>query len=102
MAIALGCRLVVVLGHTDCGAVRIERAHTGAHFAVIQHVRWAVRALPWGSDLNQAIEENVRHAVAELRPLLRARVEGGVLNLSNGWLSILDRAGTFKGLEEPS
>ena len=96
IAIELGCPLVFVLGHTDCGAVRIERAHTGAHFAVIQHVRWAVRALPWGSDLNQAIEENVRHAVAELRPRLRARVEGGVLDLSNGGLTILDGDGTFK------
>jgi carbonic anhydrase len=93
IAIALGCRLVFVLGHTDCGAVRIERAHTGEHFAVAQHIRWATRALAWGATLNQAIEENVRHGVTELRSRLRIRVEGGVLNLSNGEWNILEVAG---------
>lgn len=90
IAVALGCRLALVLGHTDCGAVRIERARTGDHFAVVQHIRWATRALPWRANLDQAIEENVRHAVTELRSRLRIRVEGGVLNLSTGEWSILD------------
>jgi carbonic anhydrase len=90
IAIGLGCRLVFVLGHTDCGAMRLERAHTGDHFAIVQHLRWATRALPWGATLDQAIEENVRHAVAELRSRLRARVEGGVLDLATGRLGILD------------
>ena len=90
IAIALGCRLVFVLGHTDCGAVRIERDRTGDHYSIVQHIRWATRALAWGASLNQAIEENVRHAVRELRSRLRGRVEGGVLDLSSGELSILD------------
>jgi carbonic anhydrase len=98
IGIGLGCRLVFVLGHTDCGAVRLERAHTGDHFAIVQHLRWATRALAWGATLNQAIEENVRHAVTELRSRLRARVEGGVLDLSNGELRILDDDGTAKGM----
>jgi carbonic anhydrase len=89
IAIGLGCRLIFVLGHTDCGALRLERAPTGDHFAIVQQLRWATRALPWGATLDQAIEENVRHAVTELRSRLRARVEGGVLDLSNGKLGIL-------------
>jgi carbonic anhydrase len=97
IATALGCRLVFVLGHTDCGAVRLERAHTGDHFAVVQHIRWATRALPWRASLDQAIEENVRHAVTELRTRLRVRVEGGILNVLNHEVRFLEGDGKFKG-----
>jgi len=76
IALGLGCGLVFVLGHTDCGAVRLERERTGDCFSIVQHIRWAVRMLPWEADLGQAVEANVRHSVAELRYRLQARIEG--------------------------
>ena len=90
IALGLGCRLVVVLGHTDCGAVRLERDRTSDHYPVVQHIRWATRALPFDAGLDEAIEANVREAVTGLRSRLRARVEGGVYDLAAGRLRMLE------------
>jgi len=84
IALGLGCRLVVVLGHTDCSAVRLEREHTGDHFAIVQRIRWATRSLPWRATLEEAIEANVRASVAELRDRLRVRIVGGIYDLTTG------------------
>ena len=90
ISLELGCPLVLVLGHTDCSAVRLEREHRGSPFAILQLVRWAIRSLPWGATLEDAIEENVRHAVSELRDRLRVRVEGGIYGLATGRVRLLE------------
>ena len=89
IAIGLGCRLVFVLGHTDCGAVRLEREQRGEHFTIVQHIRRATWALPLNAGLEEAIEANVRHAMAELRSHLRARIQGGIFNVTSGELTLL-------------
>ncbi|HEV3026419.1 MAG TPA: carbonic anhydrase [Planctomycetota bacterium] len=90
IAVGLGCRLVIVLGHTDCSAVRLEREHTGDHFAIVQRIRWATRGLPWRASLDEAIEANVRASVAELRDRLRVRIVGGVYDLATGQVRSLE------------
>ena len=85
----LGCRLVFVLGHTDCGAVRLEREQPGEQFAIVQHIRRATWALPLNAGLDEAIEANVRHAVMDLRSRLRARIEGGIFNVKTGEVTVL-------------
>src|SRR5580765_6058738 len=90
IALELGCPLVLVLGHTDCSAVRLEREHRGDPFAILQHIRWAIRSLPWGASLEDAIAENVRHAVEELRTRLRVRVEGGIYDVCSGRVRLLE------------
>jgi carbonic anhydrase len=89
IALGLGCRLVFVLGHSDCGAVRLERERPGEQFAIVQHIRRATWALPLNAGLDEAIEANVRHSVMELRSSLRARIEGGVFDLKTSRLTIL-------------
>ena len=91
IALGLGCRLVFVLGHTDCSAVRLEREQPGEQFAIVQHIRRATWALPLNAGLDEAIEANVRHAVMELRSRLRARVGGGIFNLKTGELTVLEK-----------
>ncbi len=90
IALGLGCRLVFVLGHTDCGAVRLERERASDHFPIVQPIRWATRSIPFGAGLDEAIEANVREVVTVLRPRLRARVEGGVYDLAGGRLRVLE------------
>jgi len=90
IALQLGCPLVLVLGHSDCSAVRLEREHRGDPFAILQHVRWAIRSLPWGATLGDAIVENTRHAVGELRQRLRVRVEGGIYDVATGRVRLLE------------
>ena len=85
----LGCRLVFVLGHTDCGAVRIERERPGDQFAIVQHIRRATWALSLNATLEEAIEANVRFAVLELRTRFRARIEGGIFDVKTGELRVL-------------
>jgi len=89
IAVGLGCRLVFVLGHTDCGAVRLERERPGEHFTIVQHIRRATWALPLNAGLDEAIEANVRHAMTELRSHLRARIQGGIFNVKTGEVTLL-------------
>jgi carbonic anhydrase len=89
IGVELGCRLVFVLGHTDCGAVRIEREKPGNQFAITQHIRRATWSLSLNAGLDEAIEANVRHAVAELRYRLRARIEGGIVDVKTGQVTVL-------------
>jgi hypothetical protein len=39
--------------------------------------------------LDEAIEANVRHAMAELRAHLRARIQGGIFNMKTGEVTLL-------------
>jgi carbonic anhydrase len=89
IGLGLGCRLVFVLGHTDCGAVRLERERPGEQFAIVQHIRRATWALSLNATLDEAIEANVRQAVTDLRSRLRARIEGGIFDVKSGEVRVL-------------
>ncbi len=91
----LGVKVLYVLGHTACGAVRatIEGAEVpGQISGLFQYIRPAVKAA--GGDLNSAVRENVRNqalVLAESSPLisrmLRSNeliIAGGVYDLETG------------------
>ena len=95
----LGVRLVLVLGHEDCGAVKATVAGGKAegHIdAIVQAIKPAVaiaKKKP-GSLLNNAIAQNVDMVVERLQtsqPILahalqtgRVKIVGGVYNLKDG------------------
>jgi carbonic anhydrase len=91
IALGLGCPLVLVLGHTDCSAVRLEREGTCDHFPITQHIRRATRPLPLHAGLEEAIEANVLHSVWELRSRLGVSVEGGIYDVVTGRVRMLTR-----------
>ena len=107
-----GAKLIVVLGHTSCGAVKgaIDQAQLGNLTAMLQNIEPAIGQVTPGaagrtssdSDyVNRVVEENVRQTVADIRrrsSVLDARVAvgsleivGGVYDLSTGtvrWLEL--------------
>ena len=84
IGLAAGCPLVLVLGHTDCAAVKLARKGAREHYSVTRHILWATRSLPETASLDEAAEANVRFAVTELRSRLKGRVEGAMLDLATG------------------
>jgi len=105
----LNVRLVLVLGHSDCGAVKAAVKHIdqrdslpGAISGLVDLVKPAaakVRDLP-GNYLDNAIRENVSLGVQRLRrlkPILaprvadgRVKVVGGIYDLRTAKVSLLD------------
>jgi carbonic anhydrase len=96
----LGSKLVVVLGHTSCGAVTAAvqgDAVPGQISALFQHI---APNLSEGASVEQAIEENVRHQVRVLSsasPVIRdavrsgdVAVKGAIYSLSDGEVRLLD------------
>lgn len=94
----LGPRLVLVVGHTTCGAVtaalqgEAAPGHLGSITAAIRPAVEASRAAT-GDPLLNAVKENVRRTVEQIRrsePVLAAAVRTGRLEVS-GALYHLDR-----------
>ena len=94
IGLGLGCGLVLVLGHTDCGAVRLERQGASDPFSILHHIRVATRWLPRTAGLEEAIEANVIQSMRELRGRLRARVEGGIYDVVTGQVRMLEHKKT--------
>lgn len=108
----LGARLVVVLGHTRCGAVTavVEEAHVGPNLA--QLVKPIVPAAAQAKSNNPgmrgaplvaaAIRANVEQAIDDLRRLSpeiafavshgKARVVGGLYDIETGEVEFFERA----------
>jgi carbonic anhydrase len=97
----LGTPLVMVLGHSGCGAVTaaLHGAPTPGRIPVLlRHIEAAIPES--GTDLDRAIELNVRHQLrmlGEQSPLLMEQVEqgrlalqGAVVDLSTGQVRLLD------------
>ena len=95
----LGTPLVVVLGHTSCGAVGAALAGgavPGQISALFQHI---TPAIPEGATVDEAVEENVRYQVQTLSrastviadALSRGEVavRGGVYDLSDGRVKLV-------------
>ena len=110
---ALGVRLIVVLGHQNCGAVQaaLQRpdglpSALGSVIDAIEpaigHLRSGAAAEPAETVLERAVSANARHAAEVLRsssPLLRREVERGrvaiasaVYAFDTGIVSFLDQS----------
>ena len=105
----LGARLIMVLGHEACGAVKAAIAHIDANdtlpgairdlVEVIRPAAASVRGKP-GNKLENAIEANVRMGVERLKslePILaglvkkgEVKVVGAVYELRTGKVKLLD------------
>jgi carbonic anhydrase len=106
-----GSRLIVVLGHTACGAVKgaIDRAELGNLTEMLTNIEPAVAATAAGSAgrtssdsdfVNRVVEANVRQTVRDIQSrsaVLAGRVEsgdlrvvGGVYDLASGKVTWLD------------
>ena len=97
-----GSKLVLVLGHTSCGAVKgaISSARLGNLTQLVQKIEPAVEAIEGERDVDDAdyvdgvAEENVRRVIAEIRresPVLATmeqegeiRIVGGMYDVSTG------------------
>jgi len=97
--VALGASLVMVLGHSECGAVK--SALETKERALPASIKDLVALVNTGGEtnLNQAIAANVRASVAKLKSLeptmtqyiesRRIKVVGAVYDLASGKVSVL-------------
>src|SRR6266699_1016159 len=100
----LGARLIVVLGHQSCGAVKAARETIAAKGKAPGHIESLVAAIkpavdstPKG-DLDTTIKANVKHVVDALRsstPILKARVDSGDVLVIGGYYGLDTGAFTF-------
>jgi carbonic anhydrase len=89
----LGCRLIVVIGHTQCGAVKAAIAHVGAHDALpgaigglVDVIKPAVEAAAnqSGDKLSNVIKANVQKCVETIKgldPILSKAASSGDLKV---------------------
>jgi carbonic anhydrase len=102
----LGARLIVVLGHQSCGAVKAAKETIAAKGKAPGHIQSLVTAIKpvveatAKDDLETTVKANVKHVVQALRssaPILKAKVDsgdvqviGGYYSLDTGAVSLLD------------
>ncbi len=102
----LGARLIVVLGHQSCGAVKAAKETIAAKSKAPGHIQSLVTAIQpvveatAKDDLDTTVKANVKHVVQALRsstPILKAKVDsaevqviGGYYSLDTGDVSLLD------------
>jgi carbonic anhydrase len=103
----LGVPLVVVLGHSQCGAVKAALAHIEAHdalpgaikdlVALIRPAVARIKGMP-GNQMANAITENVRMGVQRLKtlqPILAPRVTKGTLKVVGATYELRDGSVTL-------
>jgi carbonic anhydrase len=96
----LGCKLLYVLGHTSCGAVKATmnpQAVPGVISSLYYHIRPAVENAK--GDQDKAIEENVRiqckslgisPVITSLQEEGKLKVVGGIYDLATGKVREID------------
>ena len=94
----VGVRLIAVVGHTDCGAVKgaIDGAEFGSLTALLKNIMPAVKASGPGASKNAAYvdkvaEQNVRLSMREIReksPIVREALDSGKVGLVGGMYDI--------------
>lgn len=102
---AVGVKLIVVLGHGHCGAVKgaIDDVKLGNLTELLARVRPAVLASGGGSSKDEAFvakvaQANVRQAMAEIRqksPILRELLDSGAVGLAGGMYELETGRVTF-------
>jgi len=100
----LGTRLILVLGHQSCGAVKAARETLSAKSKAPGHIESLVTAIKPAvettakDDLETTIKANVKHVVNALRsskPILKAKVDSGEVQVIGGYYSLDTGAVTF-------
>ena len=100
----LGARLILVLGHQSCGAVDAAMKTLAAKSTAPGHIQSLVTAIkpvvdstPKG-DLDTMIKANVKHVVGALRsskPILKAKIDSGDVQVIGGYYTLDTGAVTF-------
>jgi carbonic anhydrase len=100
----LGSRLILVLGHQSCGAVKAARETIAAKGKAPGHIQSLVTAIRPAveatakDDLDATIKANVKHVVDALRsstPILKAKVDSGEVQMIGGYYSLETGVVTF-------
>jgi carbonic anhydrase len=100
----LGTRLILVLGHQSCGAVKAARETIAAKGTAPGHIQSLVTAIKPAveatakDDLDTTIKANVKNVVQALRsstPILKAEVDSGKIQVVGGYYSLDTGAVTF-------
>ena len=81
----LGVKLVVVLGHTHCGAVDTALSHEEVHGALGAVIREIAGAIGSEEDGDKAVELNVKHSCEVIaRAKVPAEIMGAVYHTDTG------------------
>jgi carbonic anhydrase len=100
----LGAHLIVVLGHQSCGAVDAAMKTVAAKGKAPGHIQSLVTAIAPvvnatpKADLETMIKANVKHVVDALRsskPILKAKVDSGDVQVIGGYYTLDTGAVTF-------
>jgi len=100
----LGARLIVVLGHSSCGAVDAAMKTVAAKGKAPGHIQSLVTAIKPvvdstpKADLETMTKANAKHVVDALRssaPILKARVDSGEVKVIGGYYTLDTGAVTF-------
>ena len=100
----LGTRLILVLGHQSCGAVKAARETIAAKGKAPGHIESLVTAIKPAvettakDDLETTVKANVKNVVKALRsstPILKAQVDSGEIQVIGGYYSLDTGAVTF-------
>jgi carbonic anhydrase len=100
----LGTRLILVLGHQSCGAVKAARETIAAKGKAPGHIQSLVKAIKPAveatakDDLETTIKANVKNVVQALRsstPILKAEIDSGKIQVIGGYYSLDTGAVTF-------
>jgi carbonic anhydrase len=101
----IGVKLIVVLGHTSCGAVKgaIDNVKLGSLTELVAKIQPAVAASGSGTAKDHAYvdkvgEQNVRHSMKEIReksPILKELLDSGAVGLVGGMYDLETGAVTF-------
>jgi len=104
-AIKVGAKIIVVLGHTRCGAVQgaIDGVKLGNLTGLLEKIQPAVTAAGCSNSKDEACvtkvaEMNVREAVKEIRdrsPYLRSNIDEGRVKLVGGLYDVATGKVTF-------
>jgi carbonic anhydrase len=93
----LGARLIVVLGHQSCGAVKAAKETIAAKSKAPGHIQSLVTAIQpvveatAKDDLDTTVKANVKYVVQALRsstPILKAKVDSGEVQVIGGYYSL--------------
>jgi len=93
----LAVRLIVVLGHQRCGAVKAAKDTIAANGKAPGHIQSLVTAIEPAveettkGDLNATIEANVKNVTQALRlstPILKPKVDSGELKVVGAYYSL--------------
>ncbi len=100
----LGTRLILVLGHQSCGAVKAARETIAAKGKAPGHIESLVTAIKPAveatakDDLETTVKANVKNVVKALRsstPILKSKVDSGEIQVIGGYYSLDTGAVTF-------